>query len=59
MKAIKCKTLVMQVSTEKGSLVKTLSLKALKYFYENLGRQKFFFQFEIIINVLVSSFRSI
>ena len=33
-----------------------LTLWALNYFCKNHGDQKFFFQFEIIINVLVSSF---
>ena len=34
----------------------TLTLEALKKISENLGDQKLFFQFEIIINVLVISF---
>ena len=34
-----------------------LRVKALKYLYLNHGDQQFFFQFEIIINVLVMSFR--
>ena len=33
-------------------------IKALNYFYANHGDQTFFFQFEIIINLLVVSFRS-
>ena len=33
-----------------------LTLKALKYYHVNHGDQMFFFQSEIIINVLVSSF---
>ena len=34
-----------------------LTFKALIFFYENHGNQKVFFQFEIIINVFVSSSR--
>ena len=33
-----------------------LALKALNYFYINHGDRRFFFKFESIINVLVSSF---
>ena len=32
-----------------------LTHTTLKYFYTNYGDQRFFFQFKIIINVLVSS----
>ena len=37
----------------------TLTFKALNLFYEDLAGQSFFFQFEIIITVLVSSLRFI
>ena len=42
-----------------SAVTSELNLKALNILDENLGDQRFFFQFEIIMAVLVSSFRFI